>query len=1080
MLFKKMKFAGITLSLLFTWGASSPHANAAAPVIQASPFGALSGTQRTHIKNCFNSNSKTKCTHGESGSGYEITLIYNATTGKPSTSNVGTALPVEGCYNAKMERAMTANGGITNGKCDGKLYPFKLLLRWRTQCSAKNGVVAANGSLCSEGANVIVTPEIITEGDTKGLGSFTLPIAPEIPLNSKTVEDQAKESCGNMTDSGFTWDTTGKICRKKARFVCEQELKMIWVPKVAALKPDEEGSCSAGLALCSAVPVNNSGTVTVENLSGACTNGDYCNGYNYAVTGTAANGKKIPCQCTGTSLTVNKLGKSCTGTTSSPSPSASPTSVFSPSPSPTIICTPTPPATSCTICLPGKPKCCDYTPSSGECIDSHKASVFLSGTTSCAIATDGSLKCWGKNTNGQIGDGTTTDRLTPVSIGGITFAVQGDGGDQNNCIVEKTGQLKCWPVSGVRTPVSIAGATDAKYVSTSWNFTCYVTAGGNVKCLGSNSYGQLGNGTWSDSSTPVTVSGLTGVSTVSSKSGGHSCALKTDGAVYCWGLNDHGQLGNGNKDNKNTPQYVSLGGKAIDVTTSGSMSCAVLENKTTRCWGGFTNDSSNDFMNPQTITGITNANQITAGTAFSCSQHVDKSVKCWGTNIYGQLGNGTINSPNYQAHTSQVSVTGITDSFQIETGRYHSCSLLNSCGIRCWGLNSSDTTGALGNGTSTSSATPVTVTGIDVCPSPSPAATNKPSIFASEQTTCIINKSKQVKCWGYAQYTGALGTGAWEDRTTPSSVIVSDAVQGDGGYLGNCVVLSNGYLSCWGTVSNILHTTTPTLQFGVIDAKQVSVSRETICYLTVSGTVKCKGTNNHGQLGNGTWSDSSSFVDVLGLSNITKITSSTAIDDNTAGSCALRNDGKVFCWGYGGNGAIGDGTYDSKNNAYTEVSGISNAIDISAHGDMRCAVLSDNTVTCWGAFRTSPSLERSTTPVAASGMTNISHISGGDVSTFCGKNADGSGVKCWGDNSYYGYRGDGSTSFYYTNTANTVVSLSNVQSMDSGGTHSCAILNDCSVKCWGKNSGGSYGALGNGSSTDSGTPVTIPGLNACD
>jgi len=172
--------------------------------------------------------------------------------------------------------------------------------------------------------------------------------------------------------------------------------------------------------------------------------------------------------------------------------------------------------------------------------------IAAGGSHACALLTGGSVRCWGSNFSGQLGNGTTTNDPIP-------------------------------------TPVVVSGITTATAISAGNGNTCALLTGGSVRCWGDNYYGQLGNGTTTNSSTPVAVSGIT-TATAISAGGYHTCALLTDGSVRCWGYNNYGQLGNGTTTDSSTP--VAVGGitTAIAISAGGYHTCALLTGGSVRCW----------------------------------------------------------------------------------------------------------------------------------------------------------------------------------------------------------------------------------------------------------------------------------------------------------------------------------------------------------------------------------------------------------------------------------------------------------------------------------------------------------------
>ncbi len=188
----------------------------------------------------------------------------------------------------------------------------------------------------------------------------------------------------------------------------------------------------------------------------------------------------------------------------------------------------------------------------------------------CAVTTSGSLKCWGHNGLGRLGDSTTTHRTTPVDVTGLTSGVAAvSSGASHTCAVTTSGGLKCWgrnsegqlgdgTITGRSAPVDVAGlTTGAATVSSGASHTCAVTTLGGLKCWGRNNAGQLGDGTTTDRTTPVDVTGLTSGLAAVSAGELHTCAVTTSGGLKCWGWNSVGQLGDGTTTDRTTPVDVA-------------------------------------------------------------------------------------------------------------------------------------------------------------------------------------------------------------------------------------------------------------------------------------------------------------------------------------------------------------------------------------------------------------------------------------------------------------------------------------------------------------------------------------------
>jgi alpha-tubulin suppressor-like RCC1 family protein len=342
----------------------------------------------------------------------------------------------------------------------------------------------------------------------------------------------------------------------------------------------------------------------------------------------------------------------------------------------------------------------------------------------CALITDGGAKCWGTNGGGQVGDGTTTQRLAPVNVSSLASGVvEISTGGEHTCALTTGGGVKCWgrnsngelgdgSTTQRNTPVDVSGLTsNVSYVSAGQNHTCAVTAGGGVKCWGFNGNGRLGDGTTAPSTLPVNVSGLAS-DVVRVRSGGfHTCALTTSGGVKCWGWNVFGQLGNGTNVDSSVPVDVSgLPSGVAQISAGGDHTCALTTAGGVKCWGfngsGQLGDGSTATNSaPVDVSGLTTGvAQVATGTFHTCALTTAGGVKCWGNNGSGRLGDGT-----FTTRTTPVNVTGLTSGVaQIYGGGDHTCALTTSGGLKCWGLN---TFGQVGDGTNVTRTTPVNVAG---------------------------------------------------------------------------------------------------------------------------------------------------------------------------------------------------------------------------------------------------------------------------------------------------------------------------------------------------------------------------------
>jgi hypothetical protein len=339
--------------------------------------------------------------------------------------------------------------------------------------------------------------------------------------------------------------------------------------------------------------------------------------------------------------------------------------------------------------------------------------VDTSGAT-CGVKLDGTLKCWGFNSYGTLGDGTTTDSSLPVTIdSGVGYKlVSTRGAPARTCGITTADKLKCWgpnPDGAVGdgstdnrfSPVPVDATSDYAMVSVGGNgsggHTCAITTTGVLKCWGRNNYGQVGDGTNISKSSPVVIdSGVTYLSV--SVGDDYTCAITTTHVLKCWGQNSsYFTLGDGTNINRNSPVVINFGTSFDVVSASSARTCAITSAGVLKCWGNRVGDGTTDFRNsPQVVDSGQAYVDVSLSGLNACGLTDASTLKCWGYNGNGELGTG-----NFTEYLAPVDVLTGTTFSSIAVGMSHSCGITMDGDLKCWGMNGS---GQLGNGT-TNSAT---------------------------------------------------------------------------------------------------------------------------------------------------------------------------------------------------------------------------------------------------------------------------------------------------------------------------------------------------------------------------------------
>ena len=349
---------------------------------------------------------------------------------------------------------------------------------------------------------------------------------------------------------------------------------------------------------------------------------------------------------------------------------------------------------------------------------------------------------------------------TPNACGCTSVIAEVSGGGRHTCARKQDGTVWCWGGFGVSpVPMPVTGLGNrARQLSAGGAHTCAVLEDATLWCWGSNSDGQLGDGTGIDSGVPVQVAAL-GANVASVGAGAfHTCAVLKDGTLWCWGLNEDRQLGDGTHTSRLSPVAIALTG--VDEVAPGSgQTCAVLKDGTLWCWGR--NDDGQLGLGNRMLTPL--PAQVTAlgaavarvdvGVQHACALKRDGTLWCWGAVA---LGNGTTES------VLPVPVTALGSAVAaVSTGQFHTCARKTDGTLWCWG---GDTVGQVGRAPmATDFLTPVQVDAL---------AADVTQVSAGSEHTCALRQGGTLWCWGSNQF-GQLAVPGTGFRATPALITLA-------------------------------------------------------------------------------------------------------------------------------------------------------------------------------------------------------------------------------------------------------------------------------------------------------------------
>ena len=344
------------------------------------------------------------------------------------------------------------------------------------------------------------------------------------------------------------------------------------------------------------------------------------------------------------------------------------------------------------------------------------------------------------------------------------------------------------------------------------------------------------------------------------------------------------------------------------------------------------------------------------------------------------------------------------------------------------------------------------------------------NVNVGSANSCAVYNDNSVKCWG-APIGERMDDEPTQFATRPQTVPNLSAISVSLNYQHACALTAGRRVACWGDnaygrVGQPVATTsvaTPTFVPGLSDVQSVTTGREHSCALLLDGTVRCWGRNTFGQLGTG--GSANSVPTPVSPRNLSDVVSIAA---GAASTCAVTNSGRVWCWGWGHQGELGNATRLSSK-VPVMIRSLKRVVSVFSAQSTFCAIKADTTGWCWGAgwfgqLGNGSELSYTTSPVQIADLEGITSISV-DQESACAVTSDGS-VYCWGSNRQ-NQLGDGTKT---NSSVPILVSLPNAaRGVAVGQQHACAAL-PASIRCWGLNT---YGQLGNGSTTSSEQPSLV-------
>lgn len=601
----------------------------------------------------------------------------------------------------------------------------------------------------------------------------------------------------------------------------------------------------------------------------------------------------------------------------------------------------------------------------------------------CALREDSTVRCWGRNVYGELGDGTVNDATTAVLVLGGS--------------------------STLRDVIAVAAGANTTYA---------ITSAGSLLAWGRNDRSELGDAAFTGASrrAPTVVPGLTDVRTVRA---GHGTACAVTGeerSLFCWGANDGQQLG-ATPATVTVPRRMALPQPVRDVAVGRGFLCALLVDGSVQCAGANGQAQLGDGTLVgrgvfAVATGVVGALSIAAGAEHACIRGPSNASYCWGSDRFGQTGSGRLLYTQTPRAVPMQPAGGVAGISAFETG---SCMRTPSNTAYCWGYNRR---GELGDGATAPSGTPrpvlndvgglalegvrsIVSAGAATCTNLLPATTSLMVCWGANdggvlgngsmgdrnravgvrgltgvlamgmrhQTACAVTTGGALHCWGANEQGQAAGMSAGRTFYAPTMLYAGGFEGAAPGFDHTCALRTDGGVVCWGNgdrgqlgdgttarrdpparpEDTSLHVSYPaggTVRTIPAFAEVASGARFS-CGITVSrAEVRCWGSNTLGQLGPGT-PDDGVHADAQPVASLPSGRTFFQITAGANHACVRTNAGEVYCWGDNAYGAMGDNVFGARGVLITFPS-LGPIVNITAGTFHTCAHHATTGVSCWG------------------------------------------------------------------------------------------------------------------------------------